>query len=142
MVSKQIPVHLKLCNEHLLGLYRAIERGDVSSVYRIEHTLTYDEECVACAYSLRSSGAVKEVLDTFLRQEGFSLTSADDTSFWGMVGFWSARMAVLTGLFGLFLTAAKLVKVYLVSFPYATLGSFGIVGVFVLSLSSFVLLEQ
>ena len=142
MATEQIPVNLKLCNIHLLGLYQAIERGDISSVYKIENKLTYDEECVACAYALRATGAVKQVLDSFLKHEGFALNSAADTTFWGMVGFWSARIAIILGLFGLFVTAVKMVKIYLLSFPFASIGAFGLVGAFVLTLSSFVLLED
>lgn len=136
-------VALELCNDHLKSLFRAIERGDAKSVYEIEHKLTHEEECVACAYAYKARGAVREVLDVFLQQEGFLISEPMHLSTWQEVKYWTVRIGLLLALGSIFVKLGVTTKSYLfASAPFYSLGSFGLIGVIMATISTYVLLEN
>lgn len=136
-------VALELCNDHLKSLFHAIERGDVKSVYEIEHKLTHEEECVACAYAYKAKGAVREVLDIFLQQEGFLISEPSHLSTWQEVKYWSVRIGLLVGLGVIFVKLGLTAKSYFfVRVPFYSLGSFGLIGVIMATISTYVILEN
>ncbi len=138
-----LSVKLKLCNEHLQALFRALERGDVASVYQIEHELTPEEECVACAYALRAHGAVRQVLDTFLRKEGFLVASPAQVGIGAEISYWLVRIGLLTGLILLLTRVGTNLKMWLTaSRTGAELGSFGWVGAILAGISFFVMIDS
>lgn len=134
-------VSLELCNQHLQSLFRAIEKGDLKSVYKLEHTLTRDEECVACSYALRAHGAVKEVLDTFLQEEGFVSVGSKKT-LRGELTYAVVRLGMLVGLFLLFLNTGSYFKTAIVGARTVELGAFGLLGAFLLTVSAFVFVDE
>lgn len=140
-MKHQTKVSLELCNKHLQGLFRAIEKGDLKTVYQIEHRLTRDEECVACAYAFRAHGAVKEVLDTFLEQEGF-VASTDKKTLRAEITHAIARLGILVAMFLFFLHTGSYFKTAIVGGYTAQLGSFGLLGAFLLSISTFVFVDE
>ena len=94
----------RLCNAHLIALYQAIAAGDVKSTYEIEHELSKDEECVACAYMLKAHGTVRATLSHFLQDEGFMVSGLEDRSFFTELRFWLLRIVIVTLLFLSFLS--------------------------------------
>lgn len=142
-MTPPIPVSLRLCNEHLQSLYRAIERDDIVSVYQIEHELTEVEECVACAYALKAKGTVREVLDSFLQKEGFQVDLPTKFTRLGEVKFWTTRMGIFGGLLTFFIGSGGTVKNYFTEGrELPNLGSFGIVGAIILAITVFVLIDS
>lgn len=139
--TKSYSVSLQLCNDHLIKLFRAIERGDVDTIYRIEHQLSPTEECIACAYSLRAHGLAKEVLDTFLHEEGYIGTNVAATQ-GEEIRYWLTRVMMLGGLFFLFLLLSSFVKSWITDNPFTlSLSAFSIVGLFMISIASYIFLE-
>lgn len=136
-------IFLKLCNSHLMQLYDAIVKGDVKKTYSVEHELTHEEECVACAYALKAHGTVREVLDSFLQKEGFQVEAPDSSNVLGEIRYWFVRIAILVGLLFFFINIGVTLKTYLLaSRTEVALGSFGLVGTMLLTFSSFILIEQ
>lgn len=62
---------IKVCQNHLAHFFEALVRGEVEAVRRVEHQLTAEEECVACAYLLRARGEARNEAEEFLVKEGF-----------------------------------------------------------------------
>jgi hypothetical protein len=136
-------IRLDLCNLHLQELFRAIERGDVRAVEHIEHVLTPQEECVACTYSLRANGEVKQVLDSFLQQEGYLGRKASNTGVIDELVEWGIKIALFAMLFFCISMLGTLVKTKLYqSTATVSLGSFGITSVIILALSIYILMDQ
>lgn len=136
-------VSLELCGEHLQALFRALERGDVDLVYQLEHELTPEEECVACAYALRAHGRVREVLDTFLQKEGFMVATPLHLNLVQEVWYWVLRIGILTG----FIVIASKVGIFfkaaiLESRSGVELGSFGMVGALMVGIALFVMIDS
>ncbi|HEY5600810.1 MAG TPA: hypothetical protein VIK81_01840 [Patescibacteria group bacterium] len=61
--------HARAWESHLTRLYDAIENNDLPHVLEIEHLLTNDEKCIACAYSLKAKGEVRTALDSYLLKQ-------------------------------------------------------------------------
>jgi len=133
---------VQVCNHHLQELYAAIEQNDLNSIYALEHTLTQAEECVVCAYALKAKGEVRTALDLFLRQQGFDIDTHPDETVLSEVEFWVTRIAVLVLLFLGFSFLAAHFKSYInnANFTFA-ISSFGWVGIFLITLATFVLVE-
>jgi hypothetical protein len=141
-MSQIIPVQLKLCNEHLTHLYDAIIRGDIKSVYRLEHELTTEEECVACAYALKADGHVREILDTFLQHEGFAVEAPTATSFIEELKYWGVRIGILIAGLLFYFNASLVFKAYILNSRYVNLNSFELAGVFMMTLATLIVLEH
>lgn len=133
---------LSLCNEHLTQLYAAIERGDIQRVRHLTHVLTTTEECVACAYALKAHGQVQVELKRFLKNEGFAVEVPAAAGVIASVSFFLVRLIVLAVLFMAIMFFGSLFKSFLgqtrAGFQF---GSFGWVGIFLLTLASFVFVE-
>lgn len=136
-------VHLQLCAEHLQSLFRALERGDVGAVYQIEHQLTPEEECVACAYALRAHGKVRQVLDMFLQQEGYMVAAPQNMTQVAEIRYWLVRIGLLTGLILLATRLGVLVKAWVTTNRMGDeLGAFGWVGAFIFGIAMFVIIDS
>ncbi len=135
--------YYNLCNEHLIDLYHAIAQGDVERTYEIEHELSTEEECVACAYALKAHGNVRKTLTHFLQEEGFLISDPQSQTIGDELKFWFIRCMILTFLFLAYINLGMFAKTYLIaSKTIVTLGMFGIIGAFIMTLSSFLMIEQ
>lgn len=134
-------VSLELCNDHLKSLFQAIERGDVKAVYELEHRLTHEEECVACAYALKAKGQVREVLNVFLQEEGFMVAQPLSLGFIEELRYWGVRFIVLTGLALLFMRIGSYTKSLFFG-STAVIGSFGWIGVIMAVIATYVLIDN
>lgn len=132
---------LQLCNEHLTKLYRAIASGDIETVTDVEHELTPSQLCVACAYTYKAQGKVKQVLSAFLKHEGYLIPEKSEPGGFAGIKFWGLRLGLFGLFFGLYYVLGAFVKIYTFISTTFTLGSFGVVGVFILSMATFVFVE-
>ncbi len=133
---------LQLCNQHLTELFAAIQRGDVAGIYKLEHTLTKEEECVACAYALRAKGVARQALDTFLEQEGYLVSSPQTPTIIGELRFWLLRLGLLSGLTALFVSLGRQFKqILFASRGTVFLGAFGVIGAFILAIATFLVID-
>jgi len=89
----------KFCQNHLTELYEAMKRGDLAGIEEIEHELSQEEECVACAYALKAKGEAKKELLEFLRSEGFAVEVPKDASLADHFVFWAIRIGVFVLIF-------------------------------------------
>ncbi len=133
---------LKLCNQHLQELFQAIETDDVRALYRIEHQLSPDEECVACSYVLRAHGKVRLALVDYLKQKGFFVEQKE-----GHIGteiiFWVMRLVTLAVFFGVFTFGGVYLKKMLWGNSSGwALSSFGLVGAFIIATATYVTIES
>ena len=137
-----VRVRLELCNRHLQELFRAIVSGNAGEIYQIEHKLTPEEECVACAYALRARGTVREVLDTFLKQEGFMVETPTPHTPFAEIKYWVVRLLIFTGLMVFISRSGLFLKTFFDGGRSLTLGSFGWVGVILTTIATFVILDS
>lgn len=136
-------ISLLLCAEHLQALFRALERGDVDAVYQIEHKLTPEEECVACAYSLRAHGKVRQVLDAFLQKEGYLVAAPQNLTYGEEIRYWLVRIGLLTGLILLITRFGVAIKSWLTANRMGSeLGAFGWVGAVISGMALFILVDS
>lgn len=70
MFVKKRRTKIKVCQDHLVTLYQALQKGDTGTISRVERQLTSKEKCVACTYLLKSEGEAKEALEDYLRKQG------------------------------------------------------------------------
>ena len=134
-------ISLKLCNDHLIHLYQALQRNDVSKVYEIEHYLTHTEECVACSYVLHTQGSARDVLENFLEQQGIEILPKKLT-FFAELKFWLGRIILFGVVFYLLYQGGLVLKRFFFESPnISNLGIFGFLGVFVISLSFYMFIE-
>lgn len=82
---------VKVCDGHLPQFYEALKSGDLMAVKKIEHELSPYEECVACAYLLKSKGEAREEAEEFLAKEGLLTYVADNYSEKGVVNLATVR---------------------------------------------------
>lgn len=98
---------IPVCHNHLSELFEAIQRGDIVTIEKLEHELTYEEECVACGYLLRARGSVRDALIHFLKEEGFLVEVVASESPFDHALFWGIRSLMFFSLFVVFFTAEK-----------------------------------
>lgn len=89
----------KFCENHLAELYEAVKAGEISKIEKIEHELTPSEECVACAYVLKAKGGAKKVLLEYLRSEGLSIESSQNTGLFSGLLFWIIKFGIFSIFF-------------------------------------------
>ncbi|OGD85949.1 hypothetical protein A2Z23_01775 [Candidatus Curtissbacteria bacterium RBG_16_39_7] len=89
----------KFCQNHLTELYEAIKQGNVAEIEKVEHELSSEEECVACAYALKAKGEAKRELLRFLKSEGFSVEVPREKGQTRSLVFWLLRIGVLALVF-------------------------------------------
>jgi len=89
----------KFCQNHLTELYEAIKRGDLGGIEEVEHELSQEEECVACAYALKAKGETKRELLEFLKSEGFAVEAPKETSLISRFAFWVVRIGIFALIF-------------------------------------------
>lgn len=74
--------HARAWDSHLARLYDAIETNDLPHVLEIEHLLTNEEKCIACAYALKAKGEVKTALEEYLlKRQSSKVTTLGNTWF-------------------------------------------------------------
>jgi hypothetical protein len=89
----------KLCQNHLTELYEAIKRGDIGEIEEVEHELSSQEECVACAYALKAKGEAKKELLGFLKSEGFAVEVPEEKGPASRLAFWLVRIGIFALVF-------------------------------------------
>ncbi len=109
----------KFCENHLTALYDAIKINDIAGIEKIEHELTVEEECVACAYTFKSKGEAKYELLSYLKGQGFEVEPRHEETIFGHIIFWSVRLIFFIGIY---LIAYSLVKGVLL-FPWSVIVS-------------------
>ncbi len=131
---------IQACHNHLLLLFQALKKGDVRSIYKIEHELTPTEECVACAYALKAKGEVRDTLYEFLESQGLLVGSVRKN--YSEAEYWLFRILVFAGVFIMVVLVALFFRLLLFGQgPALNFSSFGWFGTFILSLGIFTLLE-
>lgn len=98
MFKYKYMVH-KFCENHLTALYNAIKINDVKGIEKIEHQLTVQEECVACAYTFKSKGEVKYELLSYLKSQGFEVEPRKEETIFEHLNFWITRVAFVAGIY-------------------------------------------
>ncbi len=99
--------------------------------------------CSFCAYLLKAKGNVRFTLAHFLNSEGFRVTVPEAITVSHEFKFWTTRLIIIGGLFYMYFNGAVLTKTFMVlSKTVVTLGMFGYMGVFLLTVVSFLLIEQ
>lgn len=98
---------INLCQNHLPEFFKAIKAGDVSRVEALEHQLTPEEECVACAFVFKTKGTVRDALESFLNKEGFEVEKKEKRTIKEKTYYWLLKGFILLGslLFILFFLA-------------------------------------
>lgn len=112
--------HLKVCRNHLSELFNAMEQGNIQLIKELEHELTPQEECVACAYGLKASLQGKNELENFLKKEGFTVDIKVQSSFISQVFYWMFRAVLFFALFaGILIAERMLTNVFFHSKTYS-----------------------
>lgn len=101
---------VRVCENHLTAFYEAIQAGDIALMDRLEHELTPAEECVACAYLLKTQGSVHDALASYLSVQGFAVGEGNRSSTASTLGFWLLRGCMLFGIFTVVLFLVGLVE--------------------------------
>lgn len=83
----------KFCENHLADLYDAIKNNNIEEAQKVEHELTVQEECVACAYTFKAKGEVRNELLSFLKTEGFEVEARQKVSVLDHFYYWFVRTA-------------------------------------------------
>src|SRR3989344_8238077 len=109
----------KFCENHLTALYDAIKINDVQGIEKIEHKLTVEEECVACAYTFKSKGEAKFELMSYLQSQGFYVEPRTEETILEHLNFWVVRLAFV---FGIYIFVYAFIK-YLLPVPWSVLVS-------------------
>jgi hypothetical protein len=102
---------IQICQNHLSEFYEAIKTGNLPLMDKIEHELTNEEKCVACAYVFKTQGTVREALEVFLNSEGFNVAvenpnQAVESEFL----YWVIRLFIFSIVFFIVLFVAFVVK--------------------------------
>ena len=97
----------KFCENHLADLYEAIKNEDLAETEKVEHQLTIEEECVACAYSFKAKGSVKGELLSYLKSQGFELDVRRKESLLDHFYFWFVRVAIFTFVYLVLFSALR-----------------------------------
>lgn len=136
---------VRICNNHLAHLFEAIQHSDLTTVRKIEHELTKEEECVACAYAAKAVGTTREELIKFLQKEGFALEIPNRETVLDLFLYWTFRIGVLIGLFLLFFALERSSLVFIFkrgSVDVLTLGAFEFITLLVTSVLGFLYIEN
>ncbi len=139
---------MKLCENHLTLLFEAIKSNDVENVEKIEHTLTPQEECVACAYLLKAGEPVASALSRFLKQEGFHVVVPSKQTRLEHLLLWLLRISLFASSILIALGIESIAKQILFqqySFGPPSVSSFGIIemiGIGILSLLIFLTIDD
>lgn len=97
----------KFCENHLAELYEAIKTNNISELEKIEHELSSQEECIACAYALKAQGEAKQVLFKFLKGEGLLVEAPKEKTILDHLIYWGPIALILTIIFVMFDAWAK-----------------------------------
>lgn len=73
MDSSSDRLKVQICQNHLPMLYEALKANNIKDTEKIEHVLTEEEQCVACAYILKIKDSASVALERYLIDQGFKL---------------------------------------------------------------------
>lgn len=117
---KSVPI----CENHLSEFYEAVKEGNMPLIEKLEHELTEEEKCVACAYVFKTNGTVKEALEDFFRTDGLSADAGPRYSSGGEAFIWGLRFFVFSGIFGIVYYLSAVLKQLLMGAKALSLFSF------------------
>lgn len=128
--------NVSVCENHLTALYDALKKGDLQLVDKIEHQLTREEQCVACAYIFKTRGTVREAFETYLNHKGFAVGRTEEKTEHERLKFWGLRIGCLFVIFILELCILGLFKYVLFQRIPFTLAGFNFFELTLVSLTS------
>jgi len=77
MDSPSDRLKVQICQNHLPMLYEALKANNIKDTEKIEHVLTEEEQCVACAYILKIKDSASLALERYLIDQGFKLQPSE-----------------------------------------------------------------
>lgn len=114
MFKRKTKRKINICSNHLPDFFKALQIGDLKQINKIEHNLTKEEECVACAYIFKTKGSVRDALGTFLNEEGFEVDLSSEKTKNKILSFWIFRIAVLLIIISLLFILFTVVKYFII----------------------------
>ena len=133
--KQQVPI----CVNHLGLFYEAIKEGNLSMMDKLEHELTIEEKCVACAYIFKTHGSVREALGSYLNNSGFAIDVPEIESSSEEVTFWLLRGGILFVILAVVFLLRWAIKYFLLGMTNLSFFSYNLIELSMMILISLVI---